>query len=529
MTPTTSVGDEDAAPRLAVPSERIVAVEHPCIVKNVDKASDMLGGAKAIADTLKYGSKMTLGLRFDPAGKDIVSLNNKTDNILLRVTVPRCIGRRKRGSDGPFQPLPASEARSDANTILQSMQDNPQAVTVTPLGVIENTHLFRSIPDFAYDMPPSSFKDEVQSKLLFQDYGTVRQFHLPLDYNPHDAEIFPPPVLSSISLPQSYSFTDKQSTKPSQSATSEAIPPITAVDDLDPDWPAAAVPTLPDLKSQIKSLQKLVKEVEQLFERRPIWTRRALINSLPPAVSMTHLRGALPYTAFYIRTGPWRDTLCRFGVDPRANPDHGRYQITQLRIDAVGRRQVGWRRSKNPKDHIYTGTESAQEYDNRLFQLCDISDPQLVPLIDQTTRNECDPIHYGWYQNGILSKITTLFRAKLHASIDITALNEADAAAVLALPDHFDFVPGDTHPATANNPAYLPDSATEVAKILSTEYRHMIRAAEGKRNRRREEFATNSANPLGPLGPLGPSHTSSASPAATPPMSAFEGAWDAAI
>lgn len=521
MTPATSEGEQDAAPRLAVPSERVVAVEHPCIVKNIDKASDMLGGAKAIAATLDYGSKMTLGLKFDPAGKDIVSMNNKTDNILLRITVPKCIGKRKRGSDGPFQPLPADEMHPDAKSILRSMQDNPQVTTTTPLGVIENSHVFRSIPDFAYATPPSLFKDEVQAKLFSDDYDAVRQFHPPFDYSPHNTEIFPPPVLSSVSLPQSYSYTDKQSTKLSQGAASEGTPLIAAVNDLDPDWPAASPPTLPPLSSQAKPLQLLVNEVQRLFERRPIWTRRALINNLPPEASITYLRRALPYTAFYIRTGPWRDTLCRFGVDPRKNPEYGRYQVLQMRIEAILRRQGGWHRSKNPKDHLYTGAESAQEYDNRLFQLCDISDPLLVPLIGQTSRNECDPIHYGWYPNGTLSKITILLRAKLHQSIDTTTLSDADLASILALPEHFDFVPGETHPLTSNNPAYLPDSATEVAKTLSTEYRQTIRTAENKRNKRLEEV---DANPPGPVG----ARSASATPDLVPSRSLFEDAWDAA-
>lgn len=525
MASIPSKGDEDAAPRLAVPSERIVAVEHPCIVKNVDKASNMLGGAKAIADTLSHGSKMTLGLKFDPAGKDIVSLNNETDNILLRFTVPKCIGKRKRGSDEPFQPLSANEANeanADAKSILRSMRDNPQGITATPLGVVENSHVFRSIPDFAYAIPPSSFKDEVHTKLFSQDYDTVRQFHLPFDYNPHNTEIFPPPVLSSVSLPQSYSYIDKHSTKAPQGANSEETAMI-AVNDLDPDWPATLASTLPSLTSQPKSLRQMVDQLRDLFERRPIWTRRALINNIPQHVAISYLRRALPYTAYYIRNGPWRDTLCRFGVDPRKNPEHGRYQVVQLRIDAIQRQQAGWNRSKNPNDHLYTGTESAQEYDNRLFQLCDISDPLLSPLIRQTNRGECDPIHYGWYQNGTFSKIPILLRAKLHASLQTNPLSEVDAAAaVAALPEHFDFVLGETHPSTDNNPAYPPETASEVLKNLSTEYRHTIRAAENKRKKRLEEIATN------PAGPVDATSASTTPDVVDPPLSLFESAWNAA-
>lgn len=508
-------GDRYTAPYLVVPSERIVAVEHPCIIKNVDKASEMLGGSKAIAGTLDYGSTKTLGLKFDPSGKDVMSLNNKTDNVLLRVTVPKIIGKRKRGSEDPFQAVLQDDLHPDARSVLRSMQDNPEATIVSPLGTIENNHIFRSIPDFAYLTSTSFFKHDVKTKLFSQDHDIIRQFQLPSTYGAHDTEVLPPPVLSTISLPQYYSYVDKQSTKPSPSVKPDENMAVMAVHDLDAEWPASPPASVTRPKSKPKRLQSLIDEVTKLFENRPIWTRRALINSLSHDAPVTHLRRALSGVAFFVRNGPWRDTLCRFGIDPRRNPEFGRYQVVHLRLDVLTGRQLGWSRSRNPTDHLYTGTENAQQYDNRLFQLCDLSDPLLVPLVARATRSECDPVHYGWYQNGTFSKISTILRAKFQASIYGTPT--IDFSEVLALPDHFDFIAGDTHPATSENPAYLPETSSDLAKDLATEYRQTIRNAENKRTKRLESYSTGNPTPVDDGSPV---------PASSAPRPLFESAWD---
>ena len=81
-----------------------------------------------------------------------------TNNLLLKVTVPKRTGRkRKRGSSGPFQAEAHGEEANaqsqgprsqnphvDAATIFRSLQDNASKYTVSVAGLIDETHRFRS-------------------------------------------------------------------------------------------------------------------------------------------------------------------------------------------------------------------------------------------------------------------------------------------------------------------------------------------------------------------------------------------------
>ena len=95
--------------------------------------------------------------------KPIVALNVKTNDIVLRISVPRRMGRkRKRGSEDAFtEPVPngglnaCEQARSSSLTIkqpvrkasrlLRSLRDNEEDYDVSIAGRIEETYRFRSM------------------------------------------------------------------------------------------------------------------------------------------------------------------------------------------------------------------------------------------------------------------------------------------------------------------------------------------------------------------------------------------------
>jgi general transcription factor 3C polypeptide 5 (transcription factor C subunit 1) len=96
----------------------------------------------------------------DPFAKRLLSTPVRTNNLLLKITVPKRTGRkRKRGSSGPF--LTEDEIGShdngasksststnkiyvDAPTIYRSLQDNASTYKVALAGVVDETHRFRS-------------------------------------------------------------------------------------------------------------------------------------------------------------------------------------------------------------------------------------------------------------------------------------------------------------------------------------------------------------------------------------------------
>jgi general transcription factor 3C polypeptide 5 (transcription factor C subunit 1) len=102
-----------------------------------------------------------LYLRYDnPTARPLTSHNALTHNVVLKVTVPKRTGRkRKRGTDGPWEgeedqpaaghqpvisPEVVSRDRLDTPRVIRrKLQDNVGKYTVEPIGVINNTHRYR--------------------------------------------------------------------------------------------------------------------------------------------------------------------------------------------------------------------------------------------------------------------------------------------------------------------------------------------------------------------------------------------------
>ena len=205
--------DRQVAPRFPVPNVAIVSIEHPCIVENVEKAVAMLGGDEEIAQSLKPGNDKPLALRFqpaDPASRAVVSYNNRTNNLLLKVTVPRRTGRgRKLGSNDDFIHAPADmRVRKDVRHLLRAMKDNPQRYQAEVVGSIHSTHVWRTMPDFVYSTKGSAYLDEVKTKILSQDYPRLKEWSLPgaPASASADTEAIPPPVFSTLALPYNFTY-----------------------------------------------------------------------------------------------------------------------------------------------------------------------------------------------------------------------------------------------------------------------------------------------------------------------------------
>jgi len=91
--------------------------------------------------------------------KPLDSTNVVTNNIVLKVTVPKRTGlKRKRGSEGPYyEPLDFEVGQAsvqkreqvdtvkDAQYLVRTMRENPKKYQVQAIGTIDNTHRFRGI------------------------------------------------------------------------------------------------------------------------------------------------------------------------------------------------------------------------------------------------------------------------------------------------------------------------------------------------------------------------------------------------
>lgn len=82
--------------------------------------------------------------------RPLQSTSTATNNILLKVTVPKRTGRkRKRGSDEPFSgPIPVAGSepqRRDAREVVRTLRDNAGRYQVEPIGMVRRTHVFRGL------------------------------------------------------------------------------------------------------------------------------------------------------------------------------------------------------------------------------------------------------------------------------------------------------------------------------------------------------------------------------------------------
>ena len=162
--------------------------------------------------------------------------------------------------------------------------------------------------------------------------------------------------------------------------------------------PNAHSQTLPPVETLDTDSQNLLRKLEGYMNERPIWTRRALTNR-----SNTHLwrslsRTVIPYVGYMFRSGPWREAIVKYGVDPRNDPQYRIFQTMTFQFDIRGKQHnvkaVG---SKEPRaekgntdgnSHIFDGVK--MRTDGKVWQVCDIKDT-LVQRILATThlRKRC--------------------------------------------------------------------------------------------------------------------------------------------
>ena len=517
----------DAAPWFRVPDKTAISVEHPCLVKNVDKAIEMLGGPSAIPSILEKDTEKSISLTFHPedaASRPLLSVNINSNNVLLKITVPKRTGRkRKRGSNDPFTYNDdTSSPQKDAHCLIQSLNDNQSTYEIEPIATIPSSHLWRSMPDFVYSTTSSHFLSDFRSKILPMSYPLIKSYSIILTPGPSttSTEIIPPPILSSTTVPHNYAYRQNPAVK-------LYTDPITGIRRLlntqaamkvhtwqvqhdTPTYPTTLPASAPPLATQPHNFRGLVYILTQLFTHRPIWTKRAVLNQLPNNAPIFLTRYAIAYVAFAIRSGPWRDTYCRFGIDPRASPEYRKYQSILLQLVPSKGPRAGvtntdtnatnldmhsiayartWSRSPDRQSHIFTGTGTVPP-DGKAWQLCDLHDPLLKPLVDIPDlhiRATCETRYFGWYPNGTQSKIRILLKTKVDAmmsnkTLSDLGLSDAAVSRFADLPEEWMPDRAVTRGGAEVDPmtAYLVKSAHKRELVWASAYRSMCRANEGE-------------------------------------------------
>ncbi|KAH8805962.1 RNA polymerase III transcription factor IIIC subunit-domain-containing protein [Xylogone sp. PMI_703] len=471
-------------PAYTVKSREVVAVEHPMVIKNIDNGLKTFGrtpNLREIIDTEDLEGCIPLYLRHnDPACAPVLSHNAPTSNLLLKITVPKRTGRkRKRGSQDPFDfhdeggsAMPSAHALSEGTgslyshsrldrpaRILQSLRDNVGDYKIEPVAEIERTHRFRALADFNQSTVHGPFMAKFRDTVFNGKIEKIREFKFDPSRGPRpNDEIIPPPSLTDHPLPQNWGYHQNPNirlevnsttgenilinqSRPSKVDMAYLAPNVDKV----PNGPLSPVPNDP-------MLQSLVYELKKVLEERPIWTRRALANRVGDVPGIYLFKIALQYIGYQFRAGPFRDAVIKYGVDPRTDPKYRIYQTLFFKVYDDEERAPGtpWQdiRSEykrrafqgldNTTNHIFDGKTFT--LDGKVWQACDITDPLLAnliataPLRDKCENNTTD----GWFCNGRWAKVKAIMRTKLMAIRVQKTLTDDDFAAALKIPDQVD-------------------------------------------------------------------------------------------
>ncbi|KAL8784496.1 MAG: hypothetical protein Q9213_003933 [Squamulea squamosa] len=441
------------APWLTIPHGPIVGIEHPFLIADISKAVDTLGSSRQLEKLVgKTSAFAEVDLRLHPGdrnSKPIASFNSQTNNILLKITVPKRTGRkRKRGSDKEWQHNAEASGSGtrllsdpqDARRLVRSMRDNPNRYEVDPIGAVKQTHRFRGLPDFVWSTERSPFMTKMKKHILPFDYTKLKNFTFDMSKGiQEENEIVPPPRWANQTIPFNYSYrqnpavqqilSDKGATyRNTQAPQRNKIPMV--------PYDIVTVPTNPPDDITPESLlpdcfQDFLAAVREILLLRPVCTRRFLQNQIPPDIwkrtGVNSAKYMWQYVGFIWNSGPWRDSICALGVDPRKVKEMRWYQTvvfhlepepgdTRLDKTKVSKTRVDRKLAatgKNREGHLFDGKTVG--LDGKVWQLGDITDPLLRGVLQTNTlRDACHEMSDGWYPNGIMAKVRVVMKAKMH-------------------------------------------------------------------------------------------------------------------
>jgi general transcription factor 3C polypeptide 5 (transcription factor C subunit 1) len=362
----------------------------------------------------------------------------------------------------------------------RKLQDNIGKYTVEPVGIVHNTHRFRGLSDFQYSMSGSNFMTTFVGQVMPGSIPEMRQYAIKTGTaQPPNIDLMPPPFFAPHGMPNVYNYSQNPFVRGSDGANvptydnpPEFVLPSSSESEEDSDasddsvefnkvvntsmrgaapgyfiryndFPAPLQPRMPPDETD-PHVKAVMGELKAAMEDRPAWTRRSMFNRLSSAVSSLPKSGniikhCIQYAGYQFRGGPWRDSLVKYGVDPRISPE---LRIYQTLIFKLHKRQVGnvggswqsvrrkevstlsgsfgryWRGVDDGIDrsrsHIFDGKSFST--DGKVWQVCDITDPLLKKLFDEAVPNKtCDFEKSGWYSPVLWCVAKAIMKRKMLA------------------------------------------------------------------------------------------------------------------
>ncbi|KAF2229775.1 hypothetical protein EV356DRAFT_536950 [Viridothelium virens] len=468
---------QNLAPQYHVPQAPLANVEHPCRVKDVDRGVQSLGGNKNLEKLLTSTpgtSNIAVSLKpEDSFSQSIISRPVKTNSIAFKVSVPKWTGRkRKRGSDDPYveDPSYAMKQTLAAEDVLKRLRDNPDGYHIEAIGHINETHRFRAMPDFVSSITGVPLLEKVRSHILPFDFDKIKDFKLAPDKGiSTDIYIPPPKVFDLHRQPYNYLYRQnpavrvKHDSTTGQTTLHNSQQParliLRPLPSNAPTLPTTMPPGLQPFESLSADVQSGITKLRAFLNTRPVITRRVSLNYIGRQ-HQHHFKLLSQYCGYQFRSGPWRDTLVRYGVDPRSDPEYRKYQTVMFQMAPPsvnwglggeprerGARQVErgmagwsvgeekWRWNRAPRYKPKEGEGVTHEFDGKklwtdgkVWQVCDVMVPLLREVMDKSPlRAECDLESDGWFANGALAKLRVIMKDMINLMMNEASQDDATA------------------------------------------------------------------------------------------------------
>jgi hypothetical protein len=160
-------------------------------------------------------------------------------------------------------------------------------------------------------------------------------------------------------------------------------------------------PTVPPANLPFAQKEQ-VDLVRELFEKRPIWSRKALKTQLPTAI-LANFNNVLPYIAYFVTSGPWRNLWIRYNCDPKDESNKGLriYQSFDFRFPHQNQEL------KSLTDNLNLGPEKTGSYKfclrepphkrQSVYQLVDIHDVAIQRILAEAAYPSVYDKKYGWF------------------------------------------------------------------------------------------------------------------------------------
>lgn len=462
---------KDHAEKYSMDISHVTSVELPLIVKDVNKVISMLGGKerirRAVSSQYRPQSIQTsshsvddrnleLRLRNDPFHHPVQALVNHREKILVKVSVPKS-SLPKDYYDNP--------TKYTIRELVAGSRVNGEAKhIVEPIAIINKNFSFRGMADFQMTTKNNprvqKFKKEmlqstkVESiKKYYEEEVTVEdELNNPETFENKDHQFIPPPCFSGIHFPFDYKYQKNPFTVTIRDGNGDSKVVMkfdrkklftNTVDYNGNSIPQQPLPEIiakyewlrtADLSQEYseKKLYECIQFITMLFEVKPIWLRRLIIDVVPENLK-TAVKEALPYVSYCYKNGPWRFCNVKLGLDPRDNKSNWVHQSENFRVLGIQTRshqanampkiipptiQVSNHqgRIKLSESLFFTGSKLPETVN---YQIGDILDLDILACIrnamerNQFFRETVDP-QDGWIRKQVLETIRRIIKYKLH-------------------------------------------------------------------------------------------------------------------